>query len=401
MAVEPRPILDPEAIAADLREAVAYAAPAGLLQDVKVVEALHAADLELARGASIDGKALALALGPVMAAISPVTLADLRGGRNPHSASNQIRAQRQQLFLTAFGLILMLCIASTMLMVKSQQTALAHLDNVRIADFKSKVTALRRMVQREGDKVLTGPLAEQYHERVAEVRRISQEAGVAVGLATEALQFPWDPITDRIKALFVKSPTAAGSDAIGSSDARPQDNYLDGICSGSALAGLPPPGAVHVEEPLRIVRNDTNFDYCFIRHLLPMAGNDTTLQTVQMAVQIRQHLVSEVEWVLPFLFGLLGSVIHLMRAVGSARIAALPTLAIATRIALGGIGGVAIGWFAGGTQASTIQSVSTISLPFMLAFIIGYGIEALFSLLDRVNARVGSIASGAPPRSTG
>lgn len=63
------------------------------------------------------------------------------------------------------------------------------------------------------------------------------------------------------------------------------------------------------------------------------------------------------------------------------------------RIALGGVAGIVVGWFPSSNALST-EPVGTLSLPFMVAFVTGYSIDALFSLLDRLGRAVENI----PPR---
>ena len=102
---------------------------------------------------------------------------------------------------------------------------------------------------------------------------------------------------------------------------------------------------------------------------------------------------------MPGLYGLLGACVYLMRDFvlvnGTYALARNPTvlsmLSLSLRIALGGLAGVIIGWFwvPSGTGPCAAMPVVS-SIPFGMAFLAGFSIETLFSLLDRLNKAVDS-----------
>lgn len=96
-------------------------------------------------------------------------------------------------------------------------------------------------------------------------------------------------------------------------------------------------------------------------------------------------------WILPMLYGSLGAIVFLMRNLQNVRTPSLSLLDTVFRIALGAISGIVIGWFfTPGDEAALVSAT-----PFALAFIAGFSIELLFSLLDRIN---GSLRhAGGPP----
>jgi hypothetical protein len=115
---------------------------------------------------------------------------------------------------------------------------------------------------------------------------------------------------------------------------------------------------------------------------------------------IRERIALRSEWILPFLYGLLGSMLYVMRVVGNIRLPAMSSMSLLMRIALGGVAGLVIGWFSIGDPGARSQ-VSSIGWPFVLAFIAGYGIEALFSFLDRVNELIADTSYPRRDRRTG
>ncbi len=91
-------------------------------------------------------------------------------------------------------------------------------------------------------------------------------------------------------------------------------------------------------------------------------------------------------YLLPLLYGFVGACAHILRTLSTeirnvtyTRESKVLYLA---RFLLGGLSGLAIGWF---ISPSTDASLKTIS-PFALAFVAGYGVELLFSVMDKIIA---------------
>jgi hypothetical protein len=98
-----------------------------------------------------------------------------------------------------------------------------------------------------------------------------------------------------------------------------------------------------------------------------------------------------VTWLLPGLYGLLGACVYVMRRLILTRHtlpgngSALNALSLLLRIALGGLAGIIIGWFwvPGAGSPGSLSQIT--SIPFGIAFLAGFSIETLFSLLDKLN----------------
>ncbi|WP_204340876.1 hypothetical protein, partial [Rhizobium ruizarguesonis] len=103
--------------------------------------------------------------------------------------------------------------------------------------------------------------------------------------------------------------------------------------------------------------------------------------------------------VLPILYGVLGSSVFLLRnqfvseSTNSTPLTA--TGGALLRLGLGGISGLAIGWFWTPEGGSLAEVKTFAPTPFALAFIAGYSIDLLFSILDRI---IGAISpqAGSP-----
>src|SRR5262249_19241020 len=58
------------------------------------------------------------------------------------------------------------------------------------------------------------------------------------------------------------------------------------------------------------------------------------------------------------------------------------------RIAVGGAAGIVIGWFRVPAPSHNAELAAVTSTPFALAFLAGFSIDILFSLLDRLNRTI-------------
>jgi hypothetical protein len=109
-----------------------------------------------------------------------------------------------------------------------------------------------------------------------------------------------------------------------------------------------------------------------------------------------------VTWLLPGLYGLLGACVYLMRGIVLQRErmvhekSVLNALSLLLRIALGGLAGIIIGWFWVPAPGATTALPQISSLPFGIAFLAGFSIETLFSLLDRLNNTIANTPTAKP-----
>ena len=90
---------------------------------------------------------------PVLAALSlgvqrirPITLADLRCGRDPFDAKNHRRAKSAQLWLASFALVVLGFLVIYMLDLQREQDALVNIEQVSNLNPREKLSALRRMM---------------------------------------------------------------------------------------------------------------------------------------------------------------------------------------------------------------------------------------------------------------
>jgi hypothetical protein len=147
---------------------------------------------------------------------------------------------------------------------------------------------------------------------------------------------------------------------------------------------------------MRQIFLDNASDFCFqVKVLSP--NNDSALLNQNFSgfaspfiSKLKDKVSLRVEWFLPFLYGLLGSVVFMMRNIASIRTPAMEWLPVLMRVSLGGVAGIVIGWFSAAVPQGT--ATPAIFLPFGLAFLTGYGIDVLFNLLDKLNRSIGEVS---------
>jgi hypothetical protein len=93
------------------------------------------------------------------------------------------------------------------------------------------------------------------------------------------------------------------------------------------------------------------------------------------------------EYLLPLLYGLLGAYAFILRALATGlkylSFDENPNTYLKLRISMGILAGLAIGWFFIETGTESSLSIGALS-PLALAFLAGYGVELLFSFLDKL-----------------
>jgi hypothetical protein len=406
-----------------LREAVDYATTAGLLKDANALATLDAAESARRDGQAPDLKAVSQALNDMVALIAPLTLADLHFHRNPLSRENQARTRMYQFWLPVMALLTLLLIGYLMQSLRQAQSFVARVEQVQSQHPEQRLAALQQMVL--VDKLLAASTSRpgssvrvQYLEKLSEMQRLNDELVALSALADDWVSGPGDAFSG-LSSLPPEPQSdpgaAAAADSAGglsqtggtgqagnvaSSTATPLEATEQGstpveestvLCEGKDGELLLPDRLKKLPQWMQEMAFDDLRTFCF---RLQLAGSGSrsmpefksilsklgaAMPTIKDKIRLRS------EWLLPFLYGLLGSMLFVMRTIGNIRLPAMHDMSILMRIALGGMAGIVVGWFSIGDPGATAGITSAIAWPFVLAFVTGYGIEALFSVLDRMN----------------
>jgi hypothetical protein len=143
---------------------------------------------------------------------------------------------------------------------------------------------------------------------------------------------------------------------------------------------------------------------CFVHTLnIGLALADSLWSNIY-AVRAKVQML--VAWVLPGLYGLLGACVYLMRDIvlghalnrSQRSCSFVAMLGMLLRIALGGLAGIIIGWFWVPASGGASTAISVSSVPFGIAFLAGFSIETLFSLLDRLKKTIDPPGASRLPR---
>ncbi|MDP3086566.1 MAG: hypothetical protein Q8N44_23090 [Rubrivivax sp.] len=264
------------------------------------------------------------------------------------------------------------------------------------------------------ERVLTvkGPPLTQldsYQQLVSDAKRLYEKRSAVQDLLLDSAVIRYLPqLTDDASAAeFSAVPTPPMT-----ASAPPREGQGNGELGAAALNCPAAPG---VATPVLVGRAAPNGARaglenlqasmaCFVQSL--SIERDHSYPMVSMVYATRNKVSLLVSWLLPGLYGLLGACVFLLRDLlhgngvsrtqGDARIVDL--LSLLLRVALGGLAGIIIGWFWVPSAASPISTAIPVSsLSFGIAFLAGYSIDSLFSLLDRLirNFRQGDDAKGA------
>jgi hypothetical protein len=440
---EDRIVIDISILIDDLRLCVDYAARAGLFRDRDVTQAISAAENTIRSDASPNVQTVTVALNLVVQAIAPVTVADLRFGRDPFSKENQKKSRLFQFWLTVFCLIVLAEIGYSMNALRVEQGVVGELKDLEDLHPELKLTTLRMIAERDQPISKSTGLIDEYHRRVGELKEINSHMSETYSRALEANDIPLFLLTKTVDGAIKTfgrpstlpgagppsvpddptPPSAAAGSVFGTAPgsatmpngervqtggASPhlQPTNLNAnetatiaqsqdLCGAAADGSFSLPGeATHYPQWMRTVLADTLSDFCFQLKILSPDNQGTLLNQSMSELSFVPHIKDKVSlrvtWFLPFLYGLLGSAVFLMRNVASVRTPAMEWFPIVGRLSLGGVAGIIMGWFAAGASPA-IQSTTSLSIPFALAFLTGYGIDVLFSVLDRLNRAIGDV----------
>ena len=413
--------------------ATRYAVRVGVLQEKDLFDNLRASEKNLKEGESPDVQALADSLTRVIRLITPMTLADLHGGRDPFLPKNQSRARIMQLWLTSVALIALFFIGYFMQSLRAEQEAIQTLHQIQDLKPQQKLTALRKMAQFERPLERPNTSYETYHQKASELMQINGTLMLSYNSAVEAAMLPlfpswtfWvqsrQPMTTQTGSAMPEGPASAPASAsplrsasamvvskpTASTELTPQPSAIPLVSpSGETISSSAPQicvqeadGSIKLPseslaypEWMRNVLSDSLSDFCFQLKVLAPGGQGTLLNAslgqLAFAPAIREKVSLRLNWFLPFFYGVLGSIIFVMRNIASVRTPAVEWFPILMRVSLGGVAGIVIGWFSSSATLGVDTTATALSIPFALAFLTGYGIEVLFSVLDKLIRTVG------------
>jgi hypothetical protein len=403
---------------ADARLILEYAIRAGKLQDDSLAVAIQQME-DSERAQEII--ALQNAMNGVVAQIAPMTLVDLRAGRNPFDQRNVHARGRWQIGLSFATLGLIAVIAYYQYLVQRQEAALHAYHEVVEARGSERITDVRMLVQRRNALEKDSCHQEAYQKAQHQLRSLANQSLIASkALFDLSGESAWPfvdsflslagwvregsastvPIGDAMAAASSSVASKAAQDAGSGYSTNADLSYAPNaksqdLCDEEQSAKLIAPG---YPGWLRTVVLDSIDEFCFASKLSvdSLAEADPFRRGTASpygpraidydpVAKVEQRMHVQTGWLLPFLYGLLGACVYVMRRLlFNTKAAVVENVVIVLRLALGALAGVAIGWVTLPNAGLPAYS-SASSLPYVLAFLAGFSIDILFAMLDRLN----------------
>ena len=420
-----------EELLSDARLVLTYAVRAGRLPDDALPNAIAALEGASPGDAVSKIAPLAAALNAVVRAIAPMTLVDLRAGRSPFDAPHR-NTRHLQIAVGVFTILMIGSVAYFTQVLHQEDMALQALRRIQDARPLEKLNNVRKMAQKEGVLGKQDSQYDQYQRSIAELRDLQDKIAGAHELAHTIMHRPAFPLAWALSSLptgtasgsanmpgpAVAEARSATSDVPGApampvtapspNDAAPDPvAALRGACTdfetAAPVKANPPVDAatqaLGAQAWLCRVLFDVSDEFRFSTMLGLGFYSYSLPPTSSLTYQIQADMAALNGWTLPLLYGFLGAAVFLMRNILDTRTPHIEVFSSILRIALGGIAGIVIGWFWVPGPSKNAELAAITSAPFALAFLVGFSIDILFSLLDRLN-RVAS-AGGATPVSAG
>ena len=370
----------------DARLVIAYAVRAGKLPDNTLPEAVSRL-AKLTDTGEPDVLAFQTAMNSAVLAMEPMTIADLRAGRSPFDSRNVKSRKRWQVGLAVFTLVIVGAIAHCHFLIQREEVALRAFNESRDARGSEKITAARKIVQFQDALDPKSCKFDEYQRARHDLRTLADLTVVSwEALRRLAEESPW-PLWDQVKKTAALAPVSVAHAAIPrtATPSAASVQTIDHICDPRER-----PDFVANGYPawLKNVIYDSVDEICFAS-TLKLDVQELRLNLAEWVPTIQQRISLQTAWVLPFLYGLLGACVYIMRRLlFYAKEAFVENVVIVLRLALGALSGVVISWFAVPNSGTAMPLIQASSWPFALAFLAGFSIDNLFFMLDRLNRSI-------------
>jgi hypothetical protein len=366
-----------------------YAVRAGRLPDATLPNAIKEVEASMGAGGLAGLVPLSNAMNGAVTAIAPITLVDLRAGRSPFDKDHRGSSRKLQYSLCGLTVILAAFIAFYSFSVQRKEGALREYQEIRAANIPEKVDALYRLVQQEEVRIKKDPRYEQYQRSLNEILGLDARAQAALQLlAEQSLATGW-PFRDEVRAVLtwiaraLPGPSGGAPGAGTDLSAQPSryENMCDQVQDVLAQSSADQTGSSAWRQA--VLREQIN-QSCFKEMMGIKHGVAIESASLFYTAHIRDNVVLLSVWILPFLSGLLGATVFLLRDSLNPLTANFGLARVVVRLALGGVAGIIIGWFWVPTGNFGPQIGKGSSIPMALAFLTGFSIDILFSALDRL-----------------
>jgi hypothetical protein len=400
-----------EQILQDARLVINYAFRVGRLPDDSLLNAVARARNAPPEDGAKELPALVVALNNAVRAIAPMSLTQLRAGLSPFEPRGQRRLKTAQVFFSVLTILLGALVATFTEQLRREDLALKSFQQIQDAHFLDKLDTLRRKVKI--DAILSQKDSihfDEYHRSLSELRELQDRFnGAASALTTLAPGSWWQqfqPFKFILASFGVAPPrgTEAGGGSYGPKTDAPVPKTDAPVPKTDAPVDVCDPGA---RQAVGHLNNYDQWVQLVVADFLDGLCFETQLSVFVVVMPQRvlwdiQNRMAELNaWILPFLYGLLGASVYVMRDMLDPTTPTLGFAAALLRVSLGGIAGIIIGWFSAALGGRPAEAGGIALVPFSLAFVAGFSIDVLFSVLDRVQRTIRPVDDQSTPARVG
>jgi hypothetical protein len=363
----------------DARLVVDYAIRVGRLPNDALPRALHAVESSAPETVSRELPALAAALNEASFAIAPMNLIELRAGRNPFNPRHRRIIRVLQGVFCFCTIALTVAVADQTEHLHRQETALKTLQRLQETHPLEKLNALRKMAEFNALNRQDSIHFDQFHRGISELRELQDQLVASYSLLNSAAG-----------THLLPQPATAGGYSRKDFETIAHLTNPDVAASPNPMDSMPPSDECDTRTArdsrpaadtwLQQVIVDLVEELCFARKINVLLE----LPPTSLIYEVQASMETLNSWVLPFLYGLLGAAVFVMRSLLDPRSPLIGFLPSIVRVALGGTAGIIIGWFWVPSVFAAGEITTVSSIPFGLAFLAGFSIDMLFSALDRV-----------------
>ncbi len=396
----------------DAKRIAAYGQRTGRLRDNELISAIAAAEkLPVLDWGAPEIITLQAALNRALMAIAPTNLADLRSSWDPFAST---RTSKPLVFV-AVTLILMFITALATFEYNRGVALLRGVESLQTSDPRAKIGSIARQLLALNANVQDGEQGRQIDEpHFALIDQLHEIDGQlqfylpAMSQFRADHQLPHELLGKVVKdtASFVGgwlSPATAATqpgaaDAAPSGDSSKDEPIGEITCQSRGEPTTNPYISSFGQTPVAIMLMDYVANTLDLVCVEGIKNPPTTIPSYAgFIVDMNDWSNVWGSWYLPALYGALGAMLYYMRRILDPTIPNPPAIRILHRTALGAFAGVVVTWF-WVPNSELSQGFSTIGLTvFTVAFLVGFGIEVLFALLDRLVSALVDLAKGEPP----
>lgn len=378
-----------ERLLEDARLLEAYLVTGGLSFDDRLCNAILDLEQAMKEGASLRApyeRLRQVFIESFKIAEPYITIEQLRAGQSPFNPENSKGLRNiiyKEILVSVLTVALILGSVVGFVVTDDISRRIADLERISIQNPLQKLADLRRLIDEGALDDPKRAIYTQYLKAAAEVATLFESAH-AILLRTpqpEQFQAQVGVIHEIVRMIRWELATTQNFSGTVQSAAPDQE-----ACKSTALLD-----EMYMNKTLKAAALEKLSDYCLAQtlHLGPYSYREVAVRNAIRTLQQELSIIGVL--VLPMLGGFLGATVFVIHVLMNDRLHPPMSAAyLMVRIIVGGSFGVIVGWFASTSSDSNELAQRISGTPFTLAFLAGFSIETLSSVLltySKANAR--------------